>query len=152
MAVSHLHDWRYSARLAEALARFVSPALRGQIERSPAELAGSEARRTEASVLFLDLADFTRFCEEQEPESISEFLGRFYRMAIECVVEHGGTVDKVMGDGVLAYIATTESASGKECVAVQVALVALERFGALGSDLARRGFPELKLRCAITTG
>jgi adenylate cyclase len=144
LAVTHLQDWLYAKRLAGALARFVSPALLQQVRAGADPAHGGEARRAEAATLFLDLAGFTKFCEAQEPEAIAEFLARFYRLASDCIVGHSGTVDKVLGDGILAYFGAPAALTDKERRAVSATLAAVERFASLSRELAGRGFPDLQ--------
>jgi adenylate cyclase len=152
LGANHVRDWRYAKQLAEAMSRFVSPALLQQIQRGSEAIAGVEAKRVEVSTLFVDVAGFTQFCEDHEPESIAEFLAGFYRMAIQCVVQHDGTVDKVMGDGIMAYFGAPTGLEQKERSAVLAGLAALDAFSKLRKTLADRGFPDLDLRCAVTTG
>lgn len=91
-------------------------------------------------------------CEAQEPEAIAEFLARFYRLASDCIVGLSGTVDKVLGDGIMAYFGAPAGLADKEGMAVSTALAAIERFSSLSRELAGRGYPDLQLRCAVTTG
>ena len=55
----------------------------------------------EATVLFCDLSGFTRFCENNEAERVGQILNRYLGTMTEIVFEHGGTVDKYIGDAIM---------------------------------------------------
>lgn len=62
---------------------------------------GLGVRECEATVLFVDLQGFSSFCRERTPREISELLTPYYKLVSQCIQEHGGHVDKFMGDGVM---------------------------------------------------
>ncbi len=66
------------------------------------ETSFGRAERRDVSVLFCDLRDFTSLCEREAPEDIVHMLNTFYGHACQIVERHGGTVNKFMGDGLLA--------------------------------------------------
>jgi class 3 adenylate cyclase len=66
-------------------------------------LSGNNAaERRDVTVLFCDLRDFTALCEQQPPEQVVALLNSFYERACQIVQAHGGTVNKFLGDGLLA--------------------------------------------------
>lgn len=86
--------------LERHLGRFVSPGVAEVILRGDAGLGGAERR--DVTVLFCDLRDFTTLCERRHPEDVVELLNTFFERACQIVQQHGGTVNKFMGDGLLA--------------------------------------------------
>jgi len=82
------------------LGRFVSKNVARAILRG--ETSFGRAERRDVTVLFCDLRDFTTLCEREAPEDIVHMLNTFYEQACRIVERHGGTVNKFMGDGLLA--------------------------------------------------
>lgn len=139
-------------RIADVLSRFVSPALLKELEEVASRENLPPARRAELSVLFIDVAGFTAFTEGQEPETLSAFLDRFYELAMEELFKHGGTLEKFMGDGLLAYFGAPNPLPDKERSAVAVALAIRDRFAALDAERVARGGAPLAIRCGVATG
>lgn len=86
--------------LERELERYVSKGVASAILRGEASF-GAAARR-DVTVLFCDLRDFTSLCERQPPEQVVDMLNQFYERACQVVHKHGGTVNKFLGDGLLA--------------------------------------------------
>jgi adenylate cyclase len=91
---------RQQRTLERHLGRFVSPGVAEVILRGDAGLGGAERR--DVTVLFCDLRDFTTLCERRDPEDVVDLLNTFFERACQIVQQHGGTVNKFMGDGMLA--------------------------------------------------
>src|SRR5436190_22007827 len=74
---------------------------------SPAVAAERETRRT-ATLLFTDVTGSTSMGEQLDPEVFRGVLGRYYAVARTAVERHGGTVEKFVGDAVLAVFGAPE--------------------------------------------
>ena len=86
------------------LARFFSPNVVEQLADSDDAL--SEVRTQEVAVLFIDLVGFTRYSETLTPTEVIEVLRSFHQRSAKVIFEHGGTIDKYMGDGIMATFGT----------------------------------------------
>jgi adenylate cyclase len=80
--------------------RMVSPAVIEQLDPDSLHLGGKRANIT---VLFADIRGFTTFSESLEPEKLVKVLNRYLGAMAEAVLEHGGTIDKFMGDAIMAW-------------------------------------------------
>jgi adenylate cyclase len=80
--------------------RMVSPAVIEQLDPDSLHLGGKRANIT---VLFADIRGFTSFSESLEPEKLVKVLNRYLAAMAEAVLEHGGTIDKFMGDAIMAW-------------------------------------------------
>ena len=61
-----------------------------------------ESERRLVSVLFADLVGFTAASEDRDPEDVREYLSRYFEVAREIIGRYGGTVEKFIGDAVMA--------------------------------------------------
>ena len=111
--------------------------------------AGSEAELRHVSVLFVDLVGFTALSEQRDAEDVRELLDRYFERAKTIVNRHGGTIQKFIGDAVMAVwgvpIAREDDAEG----AVRAGLGLLDAVASLGDDL---GAPGLLARAGVLTG
>ena len=93
------------AKLREAFGAFVDPNLTERVLREGTALEGEEV---EVSVLFLDVENFTAFAEQTDAREVVEALNELFETVVPCVHEHGGQVDKFVGDGLIAVFGAPE--------------------------------------------
>jgi class 3 adenylate cyclase len=80
--------------------RMVSPAVINQLDPDKLKLGGS---RVEITTLFADIRGFTRFSEESDPEELVNILNRYLASAADAVLAQQGTIDKFLGDAIMAW-------------------------------------------------
>ncbi len=101
------------------------------------------------SVLFADLVGFTALSEQRDPEEVRELLSRYFDVCRGLIERYGGTVEKFIGDAVMAVwgapVATEDDAER----AVRTGLELVAAVSALGADL---GAPNLRARAGVLTG
>src|SRR5262249_62305801 len=78
--------------------------LRGPVGRLAVLMAVSTEERRIVTVLFADIAGSTALGEQLDPEEMRRLLARYYAIARETVESHGGTVEKFIGDAVMAVV------------------------------------------------
>ena len=84
------------------LKKYVGEHTLNMIQSEEDEKTLSRGKRMEVAVLFTDIRNFTRFSEEHEPEAVVDLLNTFLGFQAELVEEHGGDVDKYVGDEMFA--------------------------------------------------
>ncbi len=115
----------------------------------PAPEVPQKAGRRFVSVLFADLVGFTPFSESRDPEEVRELLTIYFDRSREVVARFGGTVDKFIGDAVMAVWGAVEANEDDAERAVRAALELIDMVAGLGEDI---GVPELALRAGVLTG
>jgi adenylate cyclase len=118
--------------------RFFSPETAAKIAQSGLALGLAER---EASVMFIDLRSFTRFAESANATELAAVLGEFRAIVSKRVFSHSGTIDKFIGDAVLAVFGVPEPASRVQALAC--ALSVSDDLRAWAEDCARTGRPVL---------
>jgi class 3 adenylate cyclase/tetratricopeptide (TPR) repeat protein len=115
-------------------------------------MVSTAAARKTVSVLFCDLADSTMLGERLDPEPLRELLGRWYEEMRIAVERHGGTVEKFIGDAVMAVFGLPRAHEDDALRAVRAALDMQRAVERLNAALAERHVPELRIRIGINTG
>ena len=151
--------WRARAHLgrtllAEAernnLARYFSPNL---VDR----LAGAErdfeaGREKKATVLFVDVVGFTRLMEGVPPRLTITFLRAFHERMATCIFQQGGTLDKFIGDGVMATFGTADTQPDDETRAPRCALDMVRNVERWNVRRRARGLPPVRIAVGVHVG
>jgi class 3 adenylate cyclase len=85
-------------RLRDAFGAYVDPGLAERVLNEGVDLEGEEV---EASILFLDVRDFTAFAERAQPHEVVSLLSELWELVVPVLLEHGGHANKFIGDGLL---------------------------------------------------
>jgi class 3 adenylate cyclase/tetratricopeptide (TPR) repeat protein len=114
-------------------------------------LVAREQRKT-VTVLFCDLSGSTALGERLDPESLRRVLGRYFETAREAVERHGGTVEKFIGDAVMAVFGVPVVHEDDALRCVRAAADVRDAIGPLNAELAQDYGTTLALRIGISTG
>src|SRR6266498_4186149 len=107
------------------------------------------AERRLVSVLFADLVGFTALSERRDAEEVRELLSRYFDACSRLIVLYGGTVEKFIGDAVMAVWGTPTATEDDAERAVRAALDLVAAVSALGDEV---GAPDLRARAGVLTG
>ena len=110
------------------------------------------AERRLVSVLFADLVGFTTLAEGRDPEDARDLLSRYFEAAREIVERYGGTIEKFIGDAVMAVWGTPTAHEDDAERAVRAAIDLAAMAPGLTSAREAGAAPELQLRAAVLTG
>ncbi len=133
------------------LSRFFSPDVVAEIVRHKDDSALAASRRR-MTVLFSDIRGFTSMSEKMQPEEVVTFLREYLTVMTEAVFKHGGTVDKYIGDAIMALYNVPLEAPDHALRAVRTALEFQERVRPLAERFAARHGGHLACGVGIHTG
>ena len=141
------------ARFRQRLERYHSPQVVGEILRAAQSLDAPllQARRCEISVLFADISGFTRMSEGMEPLQLASILNRSFEVMTEQIFARGGTLDKYIGDAIMAFFGAPAPDPDHARHAVEAA-VAMQQALELVNANRPEGYPELKMRIGVNSG
>ena len=143
---------RQRARQTRAMfAQYVPPAVVSRLIAQPELMRlGGEAR--EVTLMFTDLANFTTLSEQLSAEQTVEVLTGYFNAMTPIVHATGGTVDKFIGDAVMAFWGAPLDDAQHAEHAVAAAVAMQQAMQALVADLRARGLPPIHMRIGLHTG
>ncbi|MBN1352717.1 FHA domain-containing protein [candidate division KSB1 bacterium] len=136
-------------KIRSQLERYHSPELINRIIQQDRNVH-LEAQETEVTVLFADIVGFTPMIENMPPKEVSEMLNEFYTLASEAIFKYEGTLDKFIGDNVMAIFGAPVAHENDPELAVLSAFEMLERLQYLNMD--KPANRQITLRIGINTG
>jgi adenylate cyclase len=157
IAAASLENSRLAERVRqEALARgnferYFAPQLAARIAASSEPARPGGERRTVA-VLFGDLRGFTRFASSVPPDAVAATLSEYLSAMVECVFRHGGTLDKFIGDAVMAQWGAPEAHPDDADRAMRAALDMLDALDALNARWRAAGRAPLQMGIGLSHG
>jgi adenylate cyclase len=138
-------------RQKRQLSQFFSPAVRDAVVRRGSETTLRPSRRR-LTVLFTDIRGFTSISERLEPEQVQEMLGEYLTEMTDVVFRHGGTVDKYIGDCVMALYNAPLEDPNHAANAIRTALELQERTLAVSAKWEERLDVKIRNGVGINTG
>ena len=131
--------------------RFFAPGLAARIASSPdAVKLGGEKRQV--AVLFSDIRGFTALSETMTPEEIATLLSEYFTEMVECVFRNNGTLDKFIGDAVMAQWGAPIGEPDDADRAMRAALEMMTALEELNARWRREGRPELSIGIGLNFG
>lgn len=130
-------------------ARFVDPHIVAGLSE-PEQVAQAQVSSSrEVTVLFSDIRGFTSLSEHRQPEQIVALLNRYFEMQVEVIFRHQGTLDKFIGDAIMAFWGAPIAQAQHAQLAVQAALGMADALAVFAAELAQQ---EPGVRFAIGIG
>ena len=114
--------------------------------------AGVREVRKTVTVLFADVSGSTALGERLDPESFRRVIARYFEVARACLERHGGTVEKFIGDAVMAAFGVPTLHEDDALRALRAATDLREELATINVELERRYGVSLRLRTGVNTG
>jgi adenylate cyclase len=131
--------------------RFFTPHLAARIANAPDAVKLGGDKRV-VTVLFSDIRGFTALSETMNPDDMARLLTEYFTEMVDCVFEHGGTLDKFIGDAVMAQWGAPLGDADDPDRALAAALAMMEALDRLNDKWRTEGRPELQMGIGINTG
>jgi class 3 adenylate cyclase len=150
-------ELRVKERIRATFGKYVDPRIvQGLIDRP--DLNRAQGERRVMTVLFCDMKGFTSLSEGLTPTALVTIINRYLTLLSAPVREHGGIIDKYIGDAIMAFwgppFCRDEEQARQACLAALDQIEAVTRLSAELPELLgiKRGLPELAVRIGIATG
>ncbi len=152
LSLGYLIEGRARRAVADLFGEYVSPALVDRMMRDPQRYSRPTSENRELTILFVDIRGFTRTAETMDPEPLREYINVFLTVMTEIVHRHGGTLDKYIGDAVMAFWGAPLEDERHADHAVAAALGMLEAAQRLNAAYESRGLALLRVGIGVNTG
>ena len=144
-------EGREKRQVKRLFGRYVSKDIYEQLVADPA-LARLGGQRREMTVLFSDIRGFTTVSEAGQPEQIVALLNAYFTCMVDIVFKHKGTLDKFVGDMVMALFGAPLDDPDHADHAVEAALEMIQELRRLNEQWRKEGTPPLDIGIGINTG
>lgn len=151
MSWGYFVESRTKRQLTGLFGQYVPPELVEEMSRDP-ENYSMAGRKAELTVLFSDIRGFTTISEGLEPNELATLMNQYLGAMTLVVRKHRGTLDKYIGDAIMAFwgapVDDPEHAKNAVLTGLEMHVALRE----LNKDLVARGWPELKIGVGVNTG
>ena len=158
-AILGLRSWRSNHLLMQQaqiaaeranLSRYFPPTMVDDLARHAEPLG--KVRSQEIAVLFADIVGFTKFAESNSPDDVVAVLRRFHAILEEAVFAHHGTLDKYLGDGIMATFGTPKASPRDAANALTAAIAMCDAVAAWNRERTAQGQQEIRISIGLHFG
>lgn len=137
-------------RLKSTMYRYMSQELAEQLLASGNARLGGD--RKEVSVLFSDIRSFTSIAESMDAEELVQMLNDYFELMVDAVFEYKGTLDKYIGDAIMAVFGSPLALEDHAWNAVQTSVEMRHRLSRFNAERATRNLTPIKIGIGINSG
>jgi adenylate cyclase len=140
-------------KIRSKMERYHSPAVIDEIVKGVISADETDIRTADVSILFADISGFTTVSETKKPEEVAAFLSNFFSAAVDAIFAYGGTLDKFIGDAVMAFFGAPIPQEDHADRAILAGLMMMERIEQWNAERTREGLlPPVRIRVGINSG
>jgi adenylate cyclase len=125
-------------RIEQLFGKYVAPSVVQELVRNK-NLVQFNGKKERLTIFFSDIRGFTTMSEQMEPEEVSELLNEYFSRMTKLVFKHGGTLDKFMGDCIMAFFGNPIIYPDHAKRAVTMAIEMMQELDSLNKEWADRG-------------
>jgi len=151
MSYGYFVETRGKRQLTGLFGQYVPPELVDEMSRDP-ESYSLEAESRDLTVLFSDVRGFTTLSEGLDPKELAELMNLFLTPMTHVIHDHRGTIDKYMGDAIMAFWGAPLEDAEHAQHALEAAMEMLGKLEAVNSEFRARGWPEVRIGAGLNTG
>jgi adenylate cyclase len=139
-------------KIRSKMERYHSPAVIDEIVKGVVAADDTDIRTADVSIMFADISGFTTVSETKAPEEVAEFLSNFFSAAVDAIFAYGGTLDKFIGDAVMAFFGAPIPQDDHADRAIMAGLMMMARVEQWNAEREQQGLPPVRIRVGINSG
>ena len=151
MSYGYFIETRGKRQLTGLFGQYIPPELVDEMSDHPSDYSLA-AQSRELSVLFSDVRGFTTLSEGLSPAELSELMGRFLTPMTRIIHDQRGTIDKYMGDAIMAFWGAPVDDPEHALHALEAGRAMLSALDGVNAEFAEKGWPEIRIGVGINTG
>lgn len=151
MSYGYLFEFRGKQQITKQFGQYVPPEIVGELSNNP-DAMNFEGQAKELTVLFSDVRGFTSISEGLEARELADLMNQYLTPMTKIIHEKRGTIDKYMGDAIMAFWGAPLSEPKHAQLAIEASMDMLERLNSMNEAFALRGWPEVKIGIGLNTG
>ena len=132
--------------------RYFSPSIGDEIENGDLVIGQDGSRVTDVAVLFTDIVGFTKLSERMDPQDVLDLLSEYQTLMVDAIFQHKGTVDKFIGDAVMANFGTPRSHGNDAQNAFDCGVLMNHKLAEWNKVRVEEGLSEIQHRIGIHYG
>jgi adenylate cyclase len=152
LLAQYLTEAHSRRQLKAMFGQYVPPEVVEEMSRNPDQNFSVEGESRELSVLFCDIRSFTTISESLAADELKQLLNHFFTPMTRIIFEKRGTIDKYVGDMIMAFWGAPVHDPAHGLHAVEAALAMLEKVVELQPEFAERNWPRVDIGIGINTG
>jgi adenylate cyclase len=137
---------------ARDLSRFFDPGVAARIRSAALSIKPGEGELRDVAILTVDLRGFTRLSTELPPDDVMKLLQDYQSRVCPLIVRHGGSIDKFLGDGILASFGAVAPSPTAAADALRAADAVIEAADRWAAERRQAGQPPLSVGLAVASG
>jgi adenylate cyclase len=147
-----LSEERRNRQIKGMFSRYVSPKVVDELIKNPAAAMKLGGNKQEVTVLFSDIRGFTSLSEQLQPEEVVELLNEYFQAMTDVIFRFDGTVDKFIGDAIMAIFGAPVAHPDDPLRAVRTAVAMQEELKVLRDKWVARGRRTFEIGVGVNTG
>jgi adenylate cyclase len=151
MSYGYFVESRSKRELAQLFGSYVAPELVVEMVKDPASYS-MKALSKELTVMFCDMRGFTKLSETMDPLQLQELLNDVFSRLTDIIRANRGTIDKYMGDCVMAFWGAPVDLADHAALAVKASIEMANAVDALNAENQAKGLPEIGVGIGLNTG
>ncbi len=151
IAYGYFVESRHKRQLADLFGSYVPPELVEKMAENPLQYS-MVAKKAQLTVLFADIVGFTSISERLSPQELTAFVNEYLTEMSATIRSHGGTLDKYIGDAIMAFWGAPLDDPDHATHGVIAALSMQRKLQALQADYAKRGWPAIHVGLGLSSG
>ncbi|MFH1801311.1 MAG: CHASE2 domain-containing protein [archaeon] len=151
IAANYLEEKKQNIYLTNAFGKYISKDLLKEILEKKHQMKLGGAKR-QITIFFSDIRGFTSISEKLSPEDLVGLMNDYLTKMTEIILKNNGTVDKFIGDAIMAFWNAPLLEENHSKLACKSAIEQIDALNCLKKEWNKKGHPEIKIGCGINTG